>query len=386
MKIALKLFLVVLGLLVLGLGLLVAAALLTEHRPAPVEPVAVACSGPGTELAVGQPFSVLSWNTQYGASRKHRFFYDGGTVVHVPPQDVAATMSAIERVIQDSQAELVLLQEIDRGSDRTQRIDQLPPLVAAAGANCQAATPYHKSPYVPTPAHQHLGRVDMELATLSRGSMAAGQRIQLALLAEPRYRQVFNLKRALLTVEVPVTGWDQPLAVANTHLSAFSYGDGTHGMQVQQLADWIRARPEGQPWVLAGDMNLLPPGFDKNSLRTESDLYAGDDNPIELLLPLGTEVLGDQLDPRNRSYLPFGASEPDRKIDYFLVGGPIQVVEARVLSEHTSISDHLPVLARLVVGDPPPKVEEAAPQTALEALDMAPAPEPPAAPLPVTVP
>lgn len=350
MKTALKILGSLLGLLLLALGGLVAWVFATAYDPAPVESVEVDCVGQGQGLVAGQPFEVLSWNLQYGASRKHRFFYDGGEAVHVPPEDVDWTVQAISKVLRDVQPDLALLQEVDRDSTRTGNRDQLPAYAAAAAAACQAAAPYHQSPFVPAPSHQPLGQVHMALATLTRGPMTQASRIQLALLAEPAWRRVFNLKRAVLSVEVPVEGWSQPLAIANTHLSAFSHGDGTLEKQVGQLAEWIQARPADQPWILAGDMNLLPPGFDKNQLKVESDLYADATNPIEALLPLGTEVLGDQLAPGNRTYLPYGASEPDRKIDYMLVGGPIHVIRAEVLHEHSLVSDHLPVRATLLVG------------------------------------
>lgn len=352
MKTFLKLLLALFILLLVAVGGLVGAVLATEHRPAPVETVEVACQGDAAGLTAGQPFTVLSWNLQYGASRKHHFFYDGGEAVHVPPEDVAWTIDAISAALKAADPDLVLLQEVDRDSKRTGRKDQLPPLVQASGATCQAATPYHKSPFVPTPTGNFLGRVDMELATATRGPMLHASRLALPMLVEPRYRQVFNLKRAVLVTEVPVKGWDQPLAIANTHLSAFSRGDGTLEKQVAVLREWIEARPEGQPWIVAGDFNLLPPGFDKGLLKAQDDVYADDPNPIAQLYPKYTEVLGDQLAPEHRTYLPFGATEPDRKIDYFFVGGPLRVEAARVLAEHRDISDHLPVVATLVVGDP----------------------------------
>ncbi len=368
MKTFLKLIAVLVLLVVALVVAVVTWALSTEYSPGPVEPVAVACDVDGVGLKAGQPFSVLAWNLQYSASRKHRFFYDGGDVVHVPQADVDATVRAISKVLQEQTPDLALLQEVDRDSTRTGRVDQLPSFKIAAAAACAAAAPYHKSPFVPAPTNEPLGRVDMELALLSRGPMTNAHRIQLPLLDEPFYRQVFNLKRAILTAEIPVEGWGQPLAVADTHLSAFSHGDGTLQRQVDRLVEWIEARPEGQPWILAGDMNLLPPGFDKSTLSTERDLYADTDNPIAELLPLGTEVLGDQLAPGNRTYLPYGARQPDRKIDYMLVGGPIHVVTAEVLHQHDDISDHLPVVAQLVIGKarrPPP-----APASAIDALEQ----------------
>lgn len=368
MKTALKLLLALVLLLLVALGGTVGFFLATEHDPAPVETVEVDCQGRADGLVSGQPFTVLSWNLQYGASRRHRFFYDGGQAVHVPPEDVAWTVAAIQRVIREVDPDLALLQEVDRDSTRTGRIDQLPAFVEAAGATCTAATPYHKSPFVPTPNHQFLGRVDMELANLARGPMLHASRLALPLLAEPRYRRIFNLKRAVLVSEVPVQGWDHPLAIANTHLSAFSFGDGTMQKQVALLQQWIAERPPGQPWILVGDFNLLPPGFDKDQLQVERDLYADQDNPIEALLPAQKEALGDQLDPANRTYLPFGTTAPDRKIDYFFYGGPLRVEEARVLAQHHDISDHLPVMARLVIEAPPPAPAEATPTSAQELL------------------
>jgi endonuclease/exonuclease/phosphatase family metal-dependent hydrolase len=220
---------------------------------------------------------------------------------------------------------------------------------------CEAVTTYHRSPFVPSPTTNPLGRVDMGLQLLTRSApLAKAERIQLALLDEPRIVQMFNLKRALLTAEVPIEGWPQPLALAVTHLSAFSKGDGTLAKQVAQLRAWMDARPKDQPWILAGDFNLLPPGDDPGRLAAEGDAYRDPVNPMEALLKDYRDIFGDaQLDPMNRTYLPFGFPEPDRKIDYVLVGGPIEVIEAKVLREHAAISDHLPLVATLRIGPAP---------------------------------
>ena len=176
-------------------------------------------------------------------------------------------------------------------------------------------------------------------------------RDEAALMDEARVVQALNLKRALLTAEVPVAGLDQPLAVAVTHLSAFSFGDGTLEAQVAALADWMESRPPGQPWVLAGDFNLLPPGDNRDRLAVERDLYADETNPIESLIPRFTTAFPDPLDPAARTYLPFGADSPDRKIDYVFVGGPVRVQSAEVLVRHSDISDHLPIVLDVVVGE-----------------------------------
>ena len=51
------------------------------------------------------------------------------------------------------------------------------------------------------------------------------------------------------------------------------------------------------------------------------------------------------------SYLPFGASKPDRKIDYLFYGGPLELVDAEVLTNADQISDHLPLRVKFKMTD-----------------------------------
>ena len=324
-------------------------ALLTEHRPAPEERVRVDGWRPAQPLPVGSPFRVLSWNLQFCGSREHHFFYDGGQACHVPAGDVAGTLAGVAGLLEAQAPDLCLLQEIDRDADRTGRRDQLPVLVDGAAAAASATATYHRSAYVPKPAHQPLGRVDLQLGLLSRAPLTGVVRHQLALKRSPRVVQAFDLKRCLLTGAVALAD-GRALHVAVTHLSAFSYGDGTLDRQVRALEAWMASRPAGTPWVLGGDLNLLPPGDHGGRLSAEGDLYADDPNPMERLLPRFHEVFGAdrQLARESRTYLPFGAKEPDRKIDYLFVGGPIEVRAARVVPE-LDLSDHLPLVADLVV-------------------------------------
>ncbi|MCB9765880.1 MAG: endonuclease/exonuclease/phosphatase family protein [Alphaproteobacteria bacterium] len=325
----------------------------TAYDPPPEAPADVRCAGDQVTLRKGDAFTLVSWNIQFSASRKHQFFYDGGDVVQVPRADVDETLAAIAKALRALGPDLALLQEVDRGSDRTHRVDQLGPLLDALKDPCEVSAPYHRARFVPFPVPDFLGKVDMNLAVLSRFSMRQAARVQLPLLKESRIRQAFNLKRALLHAEVPVEGLSHPLAIAVTHLSAFSRGDGTLAEQVAVLEAWMSARPEGQPWILAGDLNLLPPGDDPKRLRVHSELFADEVNPIERLLPRFQEIFGarNQLDTENRTYLPFGYQEPDRKIDYVFYGGPIEVEEAEVLRRYSALSDHLPVRAVLRLGE-----------------------------------
>lgn len=317
-------------------------------HPAPVERVAI--RGHAPPLPRGHKLRVLSWNIQYAASRNQHFFYDGGRAVHAHRADVQHTLDQIARVIRQVSPDLVLLQEVDRDSDRTGRVDQHRALLDRAPYPMHSSTPYHKAAWVPHPPHQHMGRVDVHLSVFSRFQLTSATRYQLAMLAEPWWRRAFNLKRALF--ELQLTRVDAPpLTVLHTHLSAFSHGDGTLEAQVAALIDRAQAASAaGQPWLLAGDMNALPPGIDASDLPPDQAIeYPEATSPLAPLFDRFASVIPLQRyltrDPATRTYLPFGAEAPDRTLDYAFTDG-LTVSDVAVIDERR-VSDHLPLVFTL---------------------------------------
>jgi endonuclease/exonuclease/phosphatase family metal-dependent hydrolase len=324
-------------------------------HPPPELAVEVERTGRAEHLQPGSTVTVLVWNLQFCGSRRHHFFYDGGDADAVATSDVREMLDAVGDVIADTDPDLLLLQEVDRGSDRTHRIDELDALVALTPYARVAATPYHCVRYVPHPPGDHLGRVDMQLAVLARAETRAARRIQLPLLRESWLRRQFNLRRAILEVELSRGADRPPLVVMDTHLSAFSRGDGTLSDQADMLLDRIATHDAaGSPWLLGGDLNMLPPQDDPTRLGKDAALYGDERNPITRLFDAGHRcALPVESRPHYPgdvgTYLPHGSERADRTLDYLFVSPGIEVLSARVLSEHTRISDHLPVLVELRV-------------------------------------
>lgn len=327
-----------------------AAAMALRHTgtwaPGDREPIPVRCAPDAPVLQPGQALKVLVWNVQFAGSRKHWFFYDGGDAVHVPPGDVAATLDAIAAVIRAEQPDVVLLQEVDRGSDRTGRVDEHAELLARVPFACDASAPYHQVAYVPHPPEQHLGRVDMHLSVFSRYQLGEGVRTQLALLHEPWWRQLFNLRRALMEVRLPLGGGGE-LVLLQTHLSAFSGGDGTLAEQVAALdAAMTEHEAAGRPVLLAGDFNALPPGDAPARLGAAGEGYEAV-TPVLPLFERFTSVATATMhrdDPLPwRTYLPPHAAEPDRAIDHAFLGRRVALGEAKVVQD-TTTSDHMPLV------------------------------------------
>lgn len=311
--------------------------------PRAVEVVPVVRVGEsGPPLSPGEGFRVVTWNIQYAGTRRHHFFYDGGPAVHVPETDVTEALAAIVAVVLHLDADLVLLQEVDRGSDRTGRVDELATILARVPMPAWVGTPIHRSRYIPHPRGEPLGAIDLHQVILSRRALRCARRFALSPLKESPTRRFFNLKRALLVAE------SGAVSVATTHLSAFSRGDGTMPRQVAEIQRWIDERGD-QPWILGGDFNLLPPGDSPGRLGAGGAEYADPTPPIAPLLARARSVIppADLLDPVHRTYLPPGATAPDRVLDYLFVSPHFKVRRAWVEPVPIWLSDHWPLVADL---------------------------------------
>ena len=339
-----------LGTAVLGAACLSCAGLLvgpTWFAPGPVEDVDVQCAPQTPPLPRGRVLRALVWNIQFSGSRNHHFFYDDGDAVSVPPEDVERSLNRIAQAVTRLDPDLILWQEVDRASRRTGYVDQQEALLQRNPYPCHLSTPYHRAPYVPHPPFEHLGAVDMHLAIWSKYQIREATRIDLPRINESFLRQQFNLKRALLSAKMPIEGGGVFHAL-NTHLSAFSMKDGTLKRQLDTIRGHLDQIPKGtEPWLLGGDMNCLPPGDDPQRLSFGSDRYEVP-SPLETwfedfhsVVPL--EEYQDDPEPW-RTFLPFGASTPDRTLDYAFHGEGVRVHRVSVVSDLSDLSDHVPLL------------------------------------------
>ena len=313
------------------------------YRPSPKERIRP--THPlSTPTILPSTFTLLSWNIQYCASRTLHFFYDGGPNVHVSNSMVQDTMDKIGTLLAQKNIDIITLQEVDRNSKRTQGIDQVRGLKQILRHHSAASATYFKAPFVPIPTSNPLGKVHTDLVTLASAQIQYAYRYQLALLNESKLRQSFNLKRAILETEFRTA--KGPLFVANTHLSAFSFQDGTQHKQVGQLQEWINTRPAGTRWIITGDFNLLPISDNPERLLTPKQYHDTEHNPLAALIPKYKHVFVDN----EPTYLPYGHSRADRKLDFILYSDGIKVDEAQIWDE-VHLSDHLPLWAKFTLCD-----------------------------------
>lgn len=256
------------NLLFVGLLLLVGGALLASYllswQPADREAAPLHCQGAAPALKPGQALKVMTWNIQYLAGKRYVFWDDlpdaTGPDQRPTAEDLAFTLDEVVRVIRDEQPDLVLLQEIDDGSSATDDQDQLALIQERINDlyHCSAQAYEWKSAFVPTP---HIfGSVGRKQATLSRYRIDSAERRQLPPRDGGLFDRLFGPRPAILVSHLPIDGGGE-LAVLNARFDRPQANDDTLERQVETtrtLLDELQARRT--PWLLGGDLNLLPPG------------------------------------------------------------------------------------------------------------------------------
>jgi len=348
---------IVVGLVVLLLVL----AYATTYHPADVQPEEVTCPSNAPKLKPGQPLKILSWNVQYMASKQFVFYYDkldnSGPDLRPTPEAITQTFEEVARIIEEEKPDLILLQEVDDGAGRTDGEDQLARLLPMISKDyvCHASAFYWKASFIPHP--KIMGPVGMKLSTISKYQISEATRHQLPMYEQDPLTDMFYLKRAVLEAKMPMDGdGAKPLVTFNTHLDAFAQGTNTMELQANMSRDlFAGAEKAGNPWLGAGDFNLLATKAAWEALGNGEQAYYNPDTEAAPLfeafqsIPSLAEIDGPE---KARWYTFFAnnpdlAGKPDRTIDYVFLPPKAKIISKKVRQDATAISDHLPIVAEI---------------------------------------
>jgi len=231
-------------------------------------------------------------------------------IKHGEGMDNKLDIERIAKVILSVDPDIVALQEVDRGVERSQRIDE----PAELGRLTKMAHLFERNiPYQGG---------DYGNAILSRLPVTGHRNVHLP----SHYKG--EQRGALIAELTAPNAAKTPIRFISTHID-YRPSDAERMDSVKAIEEAVREKPD-VPTILAGDLNSLPDSrviqaFGENWTRTDAD--AG---------PL----------------LTFPADKPNRHIDYVLVR-PAQrwkVVETRVVDEPVA-SDHRPLLVVLELVD-----------------------------------
>jgi len=220
----------------------------------------------------------MTWNIRFGVGRLDWFGDCCGNKVIVGKHDVYANLEKVAELIEETQPDIIFLQEVDVESKRTGYIDQVQWLLNNTYFNYGSYASMWEAQFVPSDG---LGRINTGTAILSRWKITDATRIQLPLREDQdALTKYFYLRRNLLKTKIEIPGFDDFWGLC-LHLSAFSTDD-TKERQLQRVFSELEDL-EDATFVIGGDYNLLPPGADsldycdEDKCEDESFHKAGDD-------------------------------------------------------------------------------------------------------------
>ncbi len=303
---------------------------------------------------------VMTWNVKFGGARLD-FFFDGhGERVRMSEAEVLANLEQIGAMIRRVDPDVVMLQEVDRGSDRVAGVDQLAHLARASGLGFAAYASQWRSHWIPSDG---IGKVDSGNAILSRYPLVLAERVALPLIPDQSpVVQYFYLKRCLLRARVAIPGREGVWALC-THLSAFGGGEVKRAQLAAALEECARIQAGGEGLVFGADLNALPPGAARwhgfeDVAHGDDDFDAGDFRGQEDLLEPAYAALHPAISPEayardeaaHHTHSCTGRVFFNRKIDYLWSDEPW--VRGRTLQgrgegevETMALSDHAPIVA-----------------------------------------
>lgn len=332
--------------------------LLTFH-PAPVQSEATICPNDAPLYSENQPLKVVSYNVQYMAGKDYVFFYDlldnSGPDTRPSPEAIQTTLTGIADLINTMDADVLLLQELHDNNVATDHQNQTELMLEKIGDTypCYSEAYYWKAGFVPLP--EIMGSVGMKLVTLSKYRLENAERHQLSLIPSDPITQAFNLKRAVLTTELP-TQQGNRWTLLNTHLDAFSQGTNTMAQQVEEVNTLLQSAND-QPWIIGGDFNLLAAG-EYEQLEAWQQAYYNPQTELTRLhdqyrsVPSLEQMAGpDDADWYTHFPNDPRADGPDRTIDYLFYSPALTLIDSEVVQgAATTLSDHLPVVGVFQAG------------------------------------
>jgi endonuclease/exonuclease/phosphatase family metal-dependent hydrolase len=312
---------------------------------------------------------VMTWNIRFCAQRLPWFGDACGSRVILTEEEVYRGLDGIVGYINEMKPDILLLQEVDMSSKRTDFIDQLQYIFDHTYFGYAAYGAQWETQFIPSDG---IGRLHEENVILSRWAISDAKRIQLALRGDQDKKTRYFYERCCIVKgKINLPGVHNLYAL-NVHASAFATDDTKykHIERFKQELDKITS--EGDWFVAGGDLNTLPPGSDStdycmedmcpgesfhhptdqplhkdgSNYTPEKDWLTGFYNDYSSVIPLD-EYLPNQLQYFTHTTRPDHFW--DRTLDYIFTNYHWQANSGISHQDALTLSDHAPVSGVLML-------------------------------------
>lgn len=300
-------------------------------------------------VPIDEELVITTYNIGYaGLGKEQDFFADGGNRSRAfSEEEVMTNLQAIVEVLDTTNSNFMILQEVDKDSSRSFKVNQVDFL---KGLYPNFSHSYGRNYYVrwvPVPLLNPMGKVESGVMTLSKYNALEANRFQFP-GGERWPVQIFELDRCFVETRLNTTGGKE-LVVINLHLSAFDKGGLIREQQLQYLKNHILKEYEKGSYIIAGgDWNHNLPGSDPSRFETTEEWpFWLKDLPesfkiesfrwgIDSSVPTVRTLEKDYVEGEN-----FRAV-----IDGFLVSDNIEILKVQGIDTDFDNTDHNPVVMR----------------------------------------
>lgn len=285
---------------------------------------------------------VLSWNIAWGYGM-------GSEGEGYEPKEKGAFIKNLDEmasVIERSQADIVLLQEVDFASDKSHGIDQLEYLASKLNMNRAYALSWDHNylPFPYWPPSKHFGKVSSGGGILSRFPIL-DNKVMLweKPSANPWWYNLFYLYRYSQIAQLNING--EKRTIVNSHLEAFDLTNRSE--QAKRLRELLAL--ENELFIVGGDFNTVPPVAKvKSAFAQDSKEYFEDDPTYERIASIhgikdSLSIVDYQRD--ENKWFTFSTARPVMKLDYIFVSESLEAKGFEVIQ--TPVSDHFPIWVEL---------------------------------------
>ena len=207
----------------------------------------------------GGSIRVLTWNIRNGLGRFPWLYDSCGDSVIGRESLIEKNLTEIAEKLNNIDADVVLLQEVDFLSKRSGYINQIQFLLDNTNLNYGCYGAMLKADFALKDGH---GMVDGGNAILSKYKLEEAKRIPLALRTDQSdIVQYGYLRRNILKTKIPeLKQGNQDFYVVNIHATAFATDDTKQKHIDKYIETLNEIENEGSIFVSGGDLNSVPPG------------------------------------------------------------------------------------------------------------------------------
>jgi endonuclease/exonuclease/phosphatase family metal-dependent hydrolase len=298
--------------------------------------------------------SLLTWNIGYaGLDRDMDFFKDGGTKVITPKDKCLENIAAIgDFLLNNDTVDFILLQEVDRKSKRSYRVDQFEKIAGIlTGYNPFFAKNYDVF-FVPAPPAKPMGKVLSGIASYSKYTPVSS--IRYSLPGDFGFpTQLFYLDRCFMVNRFKVENGKE-LVLINTHNEAFDEGGNIRKAQMETLKKFVLNEYNSGNYVITGgDWNQYPPDF--KPVFSANKAFTGKIGNFNLTgiesdyMPGEWKWIYDPATPSVRTLIAAydPSATPTSICDIFLISPNIEFVSVKCHHLGFKNSDHNPVIMQV---------------------------------------